>query len=136
MCTLNLGIKKWVLTNLKLNFITCLVLLFSFATKAQLPGQLPVNLKIFKAKAENSNKVKVFWTTAYEKDNGYFDIQRSADGVIFTSIGRVPGVNHSGILTDYIFYDNNSLKGISFYRLKQVDVDGKFSYSPIERVRN
>lgn len=137
MSTLNLSIQNWVLTNLKLIFITCLVFLFVFSAKAQTPaGQLPVNLKTFKARAENNNKVKVFWTTAYEKDNGYFDIERSANGVNFTMVGRIPGVNHSGILTDYTFYDNNSLKGISFYRLKQVDVDGKFSYSPIERVRN
>ncbi|MEO7307500.1 MAG: T9SS type A sorting domain-containing protein [Ferruginibacter sp.] len=133
----DLCIQKWVLTNLKLIIITCLAILFAFSIKAQaLPGQLPVNLKTFKARAEDNNKVKVFWTTAYEKNNAYFDIERSSDGVNFTLVGRVAGVNNNGVLTDYIFYDYHSMKGISFYRLKQVDVDLKFSYSPIERVRN
>ncbi len=136
MSLLNLNIQKWVLTNLKFNFITCLVILVAFSAPAQLPGQLPVNLKAFKARAENNDKVKVFWTTEYEKDNGFFDIERSTDAVNFTLVGSVAGVNRNGHLTDYIFYDKHAIKGISFYRLKQVDVDRKFSYSPIERVRN
>ncbi|MEO6254909.1 MAG: T9SS type A sorting domain-containing protein [Ferruginibacter sp.] len=137
MSLLNLSFQNWVLTNLKLIFPACLAVLFAFSVNAQTPqGQLPVNLKTFKARAEENNKVKVFWTTAYEKDNAYFDIERSSDGVNFTPVGRVPGINNNGILTDYIFYDLHSMKGISFYRLKQVDVDMKYSYSPIERVRN
>ncbi|MEO6540676.1 MAG: hypothetical protein ABIN74_06795, partial [Ferruginibacter sp.] len=134
----HLSIQKWGLHNLKLIIIACLAVLFAFSAGAQapLPGQLPVNLKIFKARAEENNKVKVFWTTAYEKDNAYFDIERSSDGVNFTPVGRVPGKNSNGILTDYIFIDFQSMKGISFYRLKQVDEDTKYSYSPIERVRN
>jgi hypothetical protein len=138
MSLLHLIIQKWVFTNLKPVLLACLAVVFVFSAKAQtpLPGQLPVNLKIFKARAEENNKVTVFWTPAYEKDNAYFDIERSSDGVHFTPVGRVPGANHNGVLTDYIFYDMHSMKGISFYRLKQVDVDMKFSYSPIERVRN
>lgn len=136
MSTLILINKERVLTCLKFSCITCLIILFAFSARAQSPGQLPVNLKIFKAGIENKNTVKVFWTTSYEKDNGYFDIERSVDGANFFRIGRVAGVNRSGILTDYIFYDNSALKGISYYRLKQVDVDLKYTYSPIERVRN
>ncbi|MBK7123960.1 MAG: T9SS type A sorting domain-containing protein [Chitinophagaceae bacterium] len=136
MCKLNLSLQKRVLTGLKLNFFTGIAILLAFSAKAQLPGQLPVNLKIFKASAVNSKQVKVFWTTEYEKDNGYFDIERSADGVNFSIVGRVPGINNNGHLTDYTFFDNQSMSGISFYRLKQVDIDGKFSFSPIERVRN
>ncbi len=115
--------------------IIFMAMLFTFSATAQLPGQLPVNLKIFKARAENNNKVQVFWTTEYEKDNGYFDIERSVDGVNFTSVGKVRGVNYNGKLTDYTFYDPRPLDGISYYRLKQVDVDGKFNYSPIEKVK-
>lgn len=136
MFTLNFSIPKRVFTNLKFISITCLAVLLAFTANAQLPGQLPVNLKAFKARAESSNKVQVFWTTEYEKDNGYFNIERSEDGTNFKVVGRVAGVNSHGILTDYTFYDNNCLKGISFYRLKQVDIDTKFSYSPIERVKN
>jgi hypothetical protein len=82
--------------------------------------------------------VKVFWTTFYEKDNGYFEIQRSADGVNFTVVARIAGLNLYGITTDYFFIDSLPLKGVSFYRLKQQDVviDDQFSYSPIERVKS
>lgn len=116
-------------------FVLIVSLLASLqSATAQLQGQLPVNLKTFKARSENNTRVRVFWTTEYEKDNAYFDIERSANGVTFASIGTTPGVNNNGHLTDYILYDPHPLNGISYYRLKQVDVDGKFNYSPIERV--
>lgn len=138
MSLLHLGIRKWILSGLKLVFITSLFSIVSLTSKAQLPGQLPVNLKAFKARTETNNMVKVFWTTLYEKDNGYFEIQRSADGVNFTPLARIAGVNMNGITTDYFFIDSLPLKGISFYRLKQLDpvYDDRFSYSPIERVRS
>jgi len=136
MLTLNLNPQKMALASLKPVLILALITLFTCTAEAQLPGQLPVNLKAFKARAETRNKVKIFWTTEYEKDNGYFDIERSVDGINFTKTGRIPGMNNNGLLTDYYYYDLNAMKGISFYRLKQVDIDGKFSYSPIERVNN
>jgi len=136
MSLLNLGIRKWILPNAKLIFMACLAVLISLSLKAQIPsGQLPVNLKIFKARAETNKKVKVFWTTLYEKDNAYFDIERSSDGVHYTVVGKIPGVNNYGIPTDYYFYDDNALKGISFYRLKQVDINTVFTHSPVERVK-
>jgi hypothetical protein len=106
--------------------------LFSFSAQAQ----LPVNLKTFKARSINLHKTEIFWTTEYEKNNLFFDIERSVDGVNYTSTGKVAGRNLNGTLTDYFFYDNNAIKGISYYRLKQVDVDGSFMYSHIEKVSN
>lgn len=131
---------KWILSAHHFSFIFCLAFIFAFTAQtiaqAPLPGQLPVNLKTFKARAEINNRVKIFWTTEYEKNNAYFDIERSSDAVNFTIVSRVPGLNSNGILTDYILYDSHALNGISFYRLKQVDTDSRFSYSPIERIRN
>lgn len=127
---------EWILINPSFSFIFCLTAVFNFSANAQLAGQLPVNLKTFKARAENNNRVKVFWTTEYERNNAYFDIERSVDGVYFISVGRVAGSNNNGILTNYIYYDLQALPGISFYRLRQVDTDLKFSFSPVERVRN
>jgi len=137
MSLLHLSIHKWILSGLKLIFITGLFSLISLSSKSQLPGQLPVNLKTFKVKAENNTRVKIFWTSLYEKDNGYFEIQRSSDGVNFKTVARIAGVNLYGISTDYIFFDSLPLKGISFYRLKQLDIvyNDRFSYSPIEKVR-
>jgi hypothetical protein len=137
MCKLDFSIKNCFLCKPQLFFINCLILLFSISAKAQfIPGQLPVNIKTFIAATVNLNKVKVFWTTEYEKNNAFFDIERSANGVDFSKVGKVPGVNHNGLLTDYVFYDNDPLKGLSFYRLKQVDIDSNFNYSPIIRVKS
>lgn len=105
---------------------------WTFTTFSNAP--LPVNIVSFKAKAENNDKVKISWTTSYENDNSFFDIQRSSDGLNFSTIGTTPGKNNSNSLQDYTFYDNMPIKGISFYRLKQVDVDAKSTYSRIERI--
>ncbi|MBK7680529.1 MAG: DNRLRE domain-containing protein [Chitinophagaceae bacterium] len=105
---------------------------WTFTTPANSP--LPVNMVSFKAIAENNSKVKITWTTSYERDNSHFEIQRSKDGINFYTIGTMPGMNISNSLQDYYFYDNLPFKGISFYRLKQVDIDARLSYSRIERV--
>ncbi|MBL0273815.1 MAG: DNRLRE domain-containing protein [Chitinophagaceae bacterium] len=105
---------------------------WTFTTPANSP--LPVNLVSFKAIAENNSKVKITWTTSYERDNSHFEVQRSKDGINFLSIGTIPGMNNSNSLHDYNFYDNLPFKGVSFYRLKQVDIDARLSYSRIERV--
>lgn len=137
MCKPDFNIQKRTLTKLKLFFIFCLANLLAVSVKAQIPpGQLPVNLKTFKAASVSSSKVKIFWTTEYEKNNAFFNIERSTNGTNFSVVGKVAGVNHNAVLTDYIFYDNNPLTGLSFYRLKQVDIDSNFNYSPIARVKN
>lgn len=105
---------------------------WTFTTPANSP--LPVNIISFKASAENNDKVKLTWTTTYERDNSHFEIQRSTNGMYYTSIGTVPGRNNSNSLQEYTFYDNLPIKGISFYRLKQVDNDARLTYSKVERV--
>ena len=136
MNNFNQSVGKCVIINPKFYFIVSFIVLFACSACAQVSGQLPVNLKAFKAMAETNKNVKIFWTTEYEKDNAYFEIERSADGVNFITVGRLPGLNRHGILTDYYYYDYNALSGVSYYRLKQVDVDLKYSFSSIERVRN
>ncbi len=96
-------------------------------------GPLPITLLDFSAKAENK-KVKLQWSTANEIDNSYFQVQRSADGINFTSIGSEPGRGNSTSTQYYFFMDLQPLYGVSYYRLKQVDKDGKFVYSKIVSV--
>jgi hypothetical protein len=136
MRKLDYCINRTMLTGLKLIMISTLSFMLTYSVKAQLTGQLPVNLKTFKARVISPDKVEVFWTTEYEKDNLYFDIERSVDGVNFIAVGKINGVNQHGILTNYTFYDNRPLKGISYYRLKQVDINAEYNYSAIERVGN
>jgi len=90
---------------------------------------LPVELTSFSGKFLK-DKVALKWTTATETNNYGFDIEKSFDGEKFTKIGFVNG-NGTTIQThDYIFTDNGG-KNSAHYRLKQIDTDGKFEYSPV-----
>jgi trimeric autotransporter adhesin len=96
---------------------------------------LPVELKSFTAKL-NNGKVLLDWTTAQERNNRGFDVERSLDGKNFTKLGFVEGHLTSTVEHDYSFVDARPLAGTSYYRLRQVDTDGKYAYSPMVSVRN
>ena len=66
-----------------------------------------------------------------EQNNAYFDVERSIDGRLFTNIGRVAAVQNPGTLNQYTYTDHQPLTGRVLYRLKQVDIDGKISYSVV-----
>jgi hypothetical protein len=72
------------------------------------------------------------WSTTSETDNNYFNIERSADGIIWQVIGTVNGRGNSTVLTKYSFTDALPLAGTNYYRLKQVDVNGQYNYSPVK----
>lgn len=91
---------------------------------------LPVTLQSFTVNAAGSNAL-LQWRTATESNNDHFDIERSADGRTFTTIGRVAGNGTTTIPQDYRFTDAAPLTGNNFYRLAQVDLDGRINYSPI-----
>ena len=94
---------------------------------------LPVTLVNFSATASNG-LVALNWSTATELNNKGFEIFRSVDGTNFTSIGFVAGAGNSNLLLKYKFTDNPGLSGNVFYRLKQVDLDGNFTWSNIVHV--
>lgn len=91
-------------------------------------GVLPVELVSFTGKLQN-NQVRLSWTTASEQNNSYFKILRSADGKTFEEIGTVTGNGSTNTSSSYQFADNNPLAGTNYYRLEQVDFDGKTSPS-------
>ena len=95
---------------------------------------LPVELTRFSAKASVPQEVLLSFSTATERNNHYFSIERSDDGVRFEAIGQVNGAGNSTTQHDYTFTDEHPLKGGNFYRLKQVDFNGQFSYSPVVTV--
>lgn len=96
---------------------------------------LPVELTSFTAKL-NKNQVNLAWETASEKDNKGFEVQRSGDGVAFTTILFKNGQGSSTSKTAYAAVDGQPLSGVSYYRLKQLDYDGKTSLSPVVSVTN
>jgi Secretion system C-terminal sorting domain len=93
----------------------------------------PVELTFFKAKSSN-NVVKLSWQTASEKNNKGFEVERSVDAITWENIGRVKGQGESNVIINYNFEDKHPLSILTYYRLKQVDFDGKESYSNIESV--
>lgn len=97
------------------------------------PSPLPVQLISFNAKKLNY-VVDTEWVTASEKNNSHFLVERSADGKKFETLGRVNGAGNSTVMNQYRFTDDKPLPGTSYYRLKQFDFDGKFSFSKIEKV--
>jgi Secretion system C-terminal sorting domain len=96
-------------------------------------ASLPVELTFFRAKQSN-DIVKLTWQTASEKNNKSFEILRSIDAKTWVNIGLVKGQGSSDVITNYIFEDNYPLSILTYYRLKQVDFDGKETYSNIESV--
>ncbi|WP_299458519.1 Calx-beta domain-containing protein [uncultured Microscilla sp.] len=90
---------------------------------------LPVSLVSFTAKTIDQQKVGLQWTTIQEKDNDYFAIERSSDGITFEEIGRVKGLGNSTTPYTYQWVDQTPKTGLNYYRLKQVDFDGASTYS-------
>ena len=94
---------------------------------------LPVELLSFNALAKE-DYVDITWATASEKNNAFFNIEKSVDGVNFESIEQVKG---QGSRTNAMFYSSQDRKptsGLSYYRIKQTDYDGQFTYSKIVSV--
>lgn len=95
---------------------------------------LPIELISFKAEVIQPSMVLVSWTTASEINNDYFEVERSHDGETFEAIGRIPGSLFSSSQKEYQFQDAHPFSGISYYRLKQVDVDASVTYSHLAAV--
>ncbi len=94
---------------------------------------LPVNLLSFKATLQNQQTL-LKWTTAQEANNRHFIVERSRTGNNFIPIGKVNGHGTTTQPNNYQYTDENTPEGISYYRLQQVDYDGKSSYSSVEMV--
>lgn len=95
---------------------------------------LPVELLSFTA-VKSGNDALLDWSTATELNNNYFDVQHSTNGEEFLNVGRVYSKNgNSTNLQTYKFLHENPGKGISYYRLKQVDFDGSYEFSDIRSV--
>ena len=95
---------------------------------------LPVELTRFNAAAQ-AKGIALSWATATEKNNDRFEVQRSADGQSFQTIGTVKGQGNSSSLREYSFTDSRPFAGQSYYRLRQVDTDGSSAFSPVVTVQ-
>ncbi|MCU0391717.1 MAG: T9SS type A sorting domain-containing protein, partial [Thermoflexibacter sp.] len=94
---------------------------------------LPIQLIKFEAKAiEEQKVVELRWQTAREINNDFFVLEKSKDGKNFIAFKNVPSKNgNSTVTNDYLEIDQEPISGLSYYRLKQVDNDGTYTYSKI-----
>ncbi len=90
---------------------------------------LPVELTAFTGVVDARNLATLHWATASERSAAYFALERSADGVTFAEVGRVAASGTTARTSSYQWPDSQRLISLTYYRLRQVDVDGKAQYS-------
>ncbi len=95
---------------------------------------LPITLANFDIVQTQNNAVDISWQTASEINNDYFTIERSKNGYDWKVINQVKGAGNTTTLLSYNAIDQRPFSGISYYRLKQTDFDGQFSYSDIKSI--
>lgn len=95
---------------------------------------LPIHLTTFSANMVNT-MVQVIWSTASETDNDYFTVERSFDNSAWDEISRINGAGNSTGNINYSITDKDPLSGTVYYRLKQVDYNGDFTYPAITSIK-
>lgn len=98
--------------------------------KLTVDSSLPVELHAFSGKAMGTS-VYLDWSTLMEINNEGYKVQKSADGSGWENIGFVKGKGNSDRNTNYTFVDEHGTYGINYYRLKQLDLDGRYTYSDV-----
>lgn len=92
---------------------------------------LSVELLDLAAQAIDNQYIQVSWKTTVEINNNYFEVERSMDNQTFVHIGQVAGAGNSTSINSYIFDDKKAQEGLNYYRLKQIDFDGKSTTSNV-----
>lgn len=108
----------------------------TFAYLIEACAALPIELLSFTVKNKDYEAL-LEWKTATEINNQYFIIEYSTDGVSFKEIGKTPSLavnGNSNTPLSYSFLTKNLIRGLNYYRLKQIDRDGSFSYSSVEKL--
>jgi hypothetical protein len=95
-------------------------------------GTLPVTFSDLLLR-QKERTIEVSWSTLEEENNDFFTIERSSDGLSFLSIGTLAGHQKSNSKQSYVFVDTKPRTGISYYRIRQTDLDGTFTFSDILR---
>ena len=108
----------------------------SFNYQAPATFHLPLVLNQFNATLSNK-KVSLSWVTGMEKELSHFVIERSTNAVDYVEAGTVSAKGSSNVKIDYNFQDvlNSGASGMVFYRLRMVDIDSRYQYSPVRAIR-
>ncbi|MCE7066610.1 T9SS type A sorting domain-containing protein [Dyadobacter sp. CY326] len=106
----------------------------SFITATSSGSALPVTLVDFVI-SSRENDVALAWSTSYEANSDFFEIQYSVDGKTWISLGEVKSNGESKIEQTYAYVHEHPLEGDHYYRLRMVDNDGSFAYSRIRHIQ-
>ena len=100
-------------------------------------GPTPVVLSNFEVKRNSSNSVVAEWKTEQEINSDKYEIQRSLNNGSFETVGTVYSKNsNSSVAQTYSFTDNsNNFSGVTLYRIKMIDKDNSFTYSPVKTIK-
>ncbi|MEO1049346.1 MAG: hypothetical protein AAFX87_01880 [Bacteroidota bacterium] len=96
-------------------------------------GVLPIRLIDFEV-VDALEGAELRWWTAQEIDNDFFTIERSIDAALWLVVDTVDGVGNSESIQEYAYTDRSVRRSLYYYRLKQTDYDGTFTYSPVEAI--
>lgn len=96
----------------------------------------PVKLTSFTGRLQNDNSVTLDWTSSVEWDSYKYEVQRSADGIHFESVGQLNAAGAANTTIKYTYKDQLPSSGAFFYRLKQLDFSGAFEYSKVVYVNS
>ena len=96
---------------------------------------LPVEFLYITAKQELSEN-RIDWATAMEENNSHFIVERTHDGASWESLDEIGGAGFSSNIMKYTYLDQNPYSDVNYYRIKQVDYDGRYDYSPIVMVNS
>lgn len=98
-------------------------------------GPLPLTWLSFEAGKWQDKYSRLTWKTATERGVSHFEIERGKDAVTFTKVATIRAAGNTTTETTYVLNDSLPLKGYNYYRIKQVDLDGRSSYSPARLLR-
>lgn len=108
---------------------------FYAATSVSTAVPLSVELGHFHLEQLRKESVRINWETLSENNSDYFEVLRSSNGIDFKTLGKIPAAGISIEALSYIFIDKEPiLNQMSFYRLKQVDLTGDFTYTPTKSI--
>jgi hypothetical protein len=101
-----------------------------FTITNEVPTALPLTFLSFTAK-EKAEGVALNWRTLLEVGNSHFVVEHSKDGILFEPLTTLASNGSPGAIHSYVYLHLKAPEGLNYYRIKQVDLDGSFSYSQI-----
>lgn len=102
--------------------------------QASVSAPLPVELMSFNATGQSNNEVLLDWEAAIEKDLSYYGIEYSPSGLHYSQIGAINATGTLSQSAKYFFIHTNAQVGSNYYRLRMVNLNGSFEYSPLRSV--